>query len=211
MSQRLPSEIFVPPLPSFPVPVAPPVTDGLPVALCIPANWLPYFRGACQQLIQAKTYKGTDSEIAAAQSTAATIIAMMEEGVCAAGYPTPYWDEGQDVDDDLPADTQPWYGEVTNPEAPPDELDFVEQAGIWGITGFIAYSGQIGAAIAFHSIAPAFVLAWHRGDIGEIWRVIVDAAEVGQVDTTSAAVNDVIEMPVAAGAGGHDILLVKVS
>ena len=130
---------------------------------------------------------------------------------CEGGVPTPFWDEGQDVDDHESEATQTWYGEVADPEAAADEMSFVENAGTWVITGFIAYSGQIGAAIAFHSIAPRFVLAWHRADIGELWRVIVDAAEVGTVDTTGAAENEVVEFEVAPGEGGHDILLVKVS
>lgn len=126
------------------------------------------------------------------------------------GVPTPFWDEGQDVDDQESEAEQSWYGEVDDPEADADEISFVENAGIWLITGFIAYSGQIGAAIFFHSIAPSFVLAWHRGDVGEIWRVIVDSAEFGTVDTNSAAENDVVQLPVIAGEGEHDILLVKV-
>jgi len=132
------------------------------------------------------------------------------DGCVATGYPTPFWDEGQDVDDEADAASQTWYGEVDDAEAEADELSFVENAGIWLMTGFIAYSGQIGAAIFFHSIAPSFVLAFNRGDIGEIWRVIVDAAEYGRVDTTALAEDEIAQIAVMAGDGEHDILLVKV-
>lgn len=133
-----------------------------------------------------------------------------EESCEEGGYPTPFWDEGQDLDDHESAETQSWYGEVTDPEAEADEISFIENAGIWIITGFIAYSGQIGAAVFFHTIAPSFVLAWHRGDIGEIWRVIVDSAEFGTVDTASAAENDVVQLPIIAGEGEHDVTIIKV-
>ncbi len=153
---------------------------------------------------------GTMTPDEAAEYFTAIIEAYSRSECEAGGVPTPFWDEGQDVDDEETPATQTWYGEVDDPEGEADEISFVENVGIWAITGFIAYSGQIGAAIFFHSIAPSFVLAWHRGDLGEIWRVIVDSAEYGQVDTGSASVNDVVQMPVMAGGGEHDILLVKV-
>lgn len=126
------------------------------------------------------------------------------------GIPSPFWDEAIDVDDEETPEAQTWYGEVTDPEAPAPELDFVEQIGIWAITGFIAYSGQIGAAIAFHTIAPAFVLAWRAGDVGELFRIVVDAADYGTVDTTGVA-GEVVELPIFAdeGLSAHDILIIK--
>jgi len=179
MSQRLPSEVFVPPLPSFPVPVEPPLTDGDEAALCIPENWIPYVRGALQQLIQPTTWAGTEEEIKAAQETAATIIAMMEEGACAteAEAPTPYWDDTTDLEDQEPADEQQWYGIFDG--------TFQETLENFVIAGFIAYSGQIGAAITFLTLAPRFRLAWKTGDLGGIIRVIIDGADNGTVDTFS--------------------------
>lgn len=129
------------------------------------------------------------------------------------GVPTPFWDDSSDLEDQEPADVQPWYGEVTDPEAPPGEITFVENVGIWVITGFIAYSGQIGAAVFFNTIAPRFVLAWKRGDVGEIIRIVVDAADYGSVDTSSYAEGDIIEVDVVADPDleTHDIYLVKES
>lgn len=116
--------------------------------------------------------------------------------LCAATYPTPFWDDAADLDDQLPADAQTWYGEVTDPDAPADEITFLDNAAIWVITGFIAATGDIGAAIAFNTIAPRFVLAWYRGDAGEIWRVVVNAADYGTVDTTANSPGDIIELDV---------------
>jgi len=129
-------------------------------------------------------------------------------------FPTPFWDEASDLEDELPADLQPWYGEVIDPEAPADELEFIENAAIWAITGFIAYAGQIGGAIFFNTIAPRFVLAWKRGDVGEVIRVVIDAADYGTVDTSTVSVGEIIQLdvlPVDQELASHDIMLIKVS
>jgi len=128
--------------------------------------------------------------------------------------PTPFWDDEEDVDDELPADAQTWYGYVEDPEAPPAEITFVEQIGIWGITGFLAFATwEVGfaPAILFHTIAPKFVLAFKRGDVGEVIRIIVDANEAASVDTTSAEVGDIVRVEVLAGESetGHDLMIVQ--
>lgn len=128
--------------------------------------------------------------------------------------PTPFWDDAQDLDDEMPVDDQIWYGEVDDPEAPPAEITFIDNAAIWLITGFVAYAGDIGAAIFFRTIAPRFVLAWKRGDVGEIIRVIIDAADYGTVDTSTVGVGEIVQLsvlPVDQELEEHDILLVKVS
>jgi len=128
------------------------------------------------------------------------------------GVPTPFWDDATDLDDQETPEMQTWYGEVTDPGAAPDELTFVENAAIWIFTGFIAYSGDIGAAIVFHTVAPSFVLAWRAGDIGEIFRIVVDAADYGTVDTTGLS-GDVVQRSIYADPdlSEHDIMLIKVS
>lgn len=201
------------PTTSFRTPIPPPDVDpdeGELISVAYNPLWAPVLMAAVNQLLMPSTYLGTHDEIILALNRAANLQWLLQNPVTSSGFPTPFWDEGQDVDDQEPASTQTWYGEVPDAEAPADDLDFVEQAGIWIITGFIAYSGNIGAAIFFHTIANSFVLAFNRGDVGEIWRVIVDSAEYGRVDTSAAATNEVVELPVAAGDGEHDIYLVKV-
>lgn len=130
---------------------------------------------------------------------------------CPDTSPTPYWDDGTDVDDQSPWETQPWYGQVSDPDAPADELTLEENAAIWIISGFVLVAGGIGAAIAYHTIAPRFVLAWRRGDIGELWRVVIDAADYTVVDTSAYAEGDVIEIPVLPDQEieEHDIMIIK--
>jgi hypothetical protein len=90
--------------------------------------------------------------------------------------PTPYWDDTGDVDDqDLP-ENQIWYGHW-------DGLTFVEDIAIWGIAGFLAYSGNIGAAVQFITIAPKFTLAWKKDGLGGAIRVFIDGVDNGLFDT----------------------------
>jgi len=126
--------------------------------------------------------------------------------------PTPFWDDAPDLDDELPDDVQPWYGEVTDYTAPPYELEFVEAAGIWAITGFVAYAGGLGSAVAFQTIAPRFVLAWKRGDLGELIRVVIDSADYQTVDTGTVGVGEIVSLNVLPDQDleTHDILIVKV-
>jgi len=185
-------------------------------SLEVPADlyWLGIFNSALLELTNPYNFEQVNETDLTPEETAAACYLIFEQwlqSTCAGGVdcPTPFWDEAQDVEDSAPAETQAWYGQVENPEAPADELTFVENATIWVFTGFVAYAAGVGAAIFFHTIAEKWVLAWRRGDVGEIIRVIIDGAEYGTVDTSSASVGDIVEFPVLAGTGGHDILIVK--
>jgi len=202
------------PVSSFRSPVPPPDVDpdeGDLLLVAYNPAWQKVLLGACMQLLNPATWQGTNEEKALAITRAETLRLMLTESLDS--VPTPFWDEAQDLDDEEPAATQTWYGEVTDPDAPADELDFIENAAIWVITGFIAYAGQIGGAVFFNTIAPRFVLAWKRGDIGEVIRVVIDAADYGTVDTGTVAVGEIIELevlPTDQEAESHDIMLIKV-
>lgn len=205
---------------SFRAPVVPPdvePTDAPLVSVCFNYDWLPFVLGALQQLtLQATWQTDTDEDRALAMRRGASLLQLAslayDDAACpVAEVETPFWDDSTDVDDSAGTDEQIWYGEVTDAEAPPAELDFVENAAIWLFTGFIAYSGDIGAAIFFHTIAPKFVLAFKAGDVGEIIRIVIDSAEYDSVDTTGHA-GEVVTRPITpppSEAGGHDIFLVK--
>lgn len=100
------------------------------------------------------------------------------EAICDDGVPTPYWDDVADLDDSLPPSEQIWYGTY-------DGTTFTETVENWVLAGFVAYAGGIGAAIKFLTIAPAFRLAWKKGDVGGIIRVFIDGADAGTVNTYS--------------------------
>lgn len=206
------------PTPSFNEPVQSPDVDpdaGDLVSASFNADWIPVMMGALDQLMLPSTWEGTDDE----KTLALNRVANLKDIIAKASVrtvPAPYWDSDADVDDSAPADDQHWYGYVTDPEAPPGELTFVESAAIWLFTGFVAFATlEVGAApaVAFHTLAKRWVLAWKRGDVGEVIRVIVDGAEVGRVDTSAAAPGDIVRLSVVGDPANdeHDILLIQAS
>jgi len=185
-------------------------------SLCVPASaaWLGVVMGCLMQLADEANWQQFDGGISAEDAAAAAqdIIDNAYDETCNVGsgdIPTPFWDDATDVDDEAPPETQIWYGEVDDPELPPDELTFIENAGIWAFTGFLALSGTPAAAILFHTIAPDFVLAMRGDDFAAVIDIIVDGELQAQIDTTGQA-GDLIEQLVfpAASETGHDILLV---
>ncbi|HTS10277.1 MAG TPA: hypothetical protein VMP68_32235 [Candidatus Eisenbacteria bacterium] len=92
----------------------------------------------------------------------------------------PYWETEADVDAESPLDIQGWYGVLFG------EDTWQAQIEDWVIAGFIAYAGEIGAAIQFLVLAPKIRLAFKTWDVGGIIDILIDAVSVGRVDTYSA-------------------------
>lgn len=207
------------PTPSFPTPIPPPEVDpeaGDLLYVGYNPAWTEALEGALMQLMNPATWQGTDEEIVTAQNRANNLMWLLQHPAEQQKTPTPYWDDDTDVDDEAEPELQPWYGTVSDPEAPPGELTFVENAGVWAMTGFLAVATwEIGAApaILFHTIAPRFVLAMRRGDLGEVIRILVDGEEAARVDTSGYAPDEVIRTPIVGNPEleGHDVMLVQVS
>lgn len=200
----LPNKLF-PNQKGFPTPNAAPDINACRV-FSIPADeeWLALVMGAVGALTNEWAWyqNGALTPAEAAQAftdVIATAYAQAEEGTCSPTVDTPYWDEEEDIEAEEPTDMQTWYGEVTNPTAPADELDFVENAIVWGFTGLIAIATvEIGAApaILFATIAPKFVIAMKKADVGEIIRIVVDGKDAAKVDTSSYPADSIINIPV---------------
>lgn len=199
---------------SFDVPVTPPDIDpdeGDTVCMALSVLWLPVVLAALQQLTLYATWEGTDEEKLLAVQRAVNLMEIVgtAEGQCGTGQiPTPFWDDATDVDDEATPDVQTWYGYVEDPDA--EELTFIEDATIWAFTGLVAYAGGIGAAIAFRTVAPAFVLQARGKSTPEVIRVFVDGYLSGEYDTTGHE-DEIIEMPVYGDADltEHQIYVVK--
>lgn len=199
----------------YPTPESIPETVGTR-AFCIPDStaWYAVVMGCLMQLAEESSWQQFDGGIGPEEAAAAAqdIIDSGYEGTCSTGssmIPTPFWDDVTETDDQDPVETQPWYGSVLDPDLPADELTFVENAGIWAFTGFLALSGTPAAAILFHTIAPDFVLAMRGDDFAEVIRIIIDAQDYAEIQTTGDP-DELVELQVAAGESetGHDILLV---
>ena len=212
---------------NFPVPsfnlggVAAPDVDpdeGETLLYAYNPEWSAVLMAACNQLLQYSSWLGLHDDKLLAVNRANTLKFLLQfpVDVPERNYPAPYWDDDADVDDDAPADEQTWYGEVTNPTAPADELTFVENVVIWTFTGFIALvlspalPAGVAAGLAFRTLATRFTLAFRRGDIIEQIRIVIDAKDYGTVDTSTVAEGEIIELDVNGldEADFHDILLV---
>lgn len=207
--------------PSFPEEVTPPDVDpdeGETNLYAYNPAWSKVLAAACDQLLQPTTWEGTHDEKNLALSRALTLKILLQEPIEVGerDYPAPYWDDDEDVDDEAPVEDQDWYGMVTNPDAAPGELTFVENAVIWIFTGFIALvlspalPAGVAAGLAFRTLATRFTLAFRRGDIIEQIRIVIDAKDYGTVNTGDVAEGATIEVDVNGldEADFHDILLV---
>jgi len=170
------------PYPSFTIPVQSPDVDpdaGDLLYVGLNPAWIPVLLGAMDQLLLPSTWEGNHDEVITALNRASMLKGLIG-GADLLSAPAPYWDNPDDVDDQEPADVQPWYGKM-------EGLDFVEELGIWVITGFIAYSGQIGAAIAFKTFAPRFALAWKQGGVIAAVEVFIDGVSNGELEIGSGS------------------------
>lgn len=179
--------------------------------------WQEVLLAAVDQLLQYSSWEGDQDAKILAVNRASNLKWLLQEPVNVnEEIPAPYWDDAADVDDSLPVDEQEWYGMVTNPTAPADELTFVENAVIWIFTGFIALvlapalPAGVAAGLTFRTLATRFTLAFRRGDIIEQIRIVIDAEDYGTVNTGDVGVGEIIEVNVDGlqDLATHDILLV---
>lgn len=176
--------------------------------LKIPSDkyWLGIFNSALLETTYDYNYEQVEDGHLTPEETAALCYEMFQEYLasagCSVGVPAPYWDTPEDADDEAPPDEQVWYGRM-------EGTTFVEDVSIWVITGFIAYSGNIGGAIAFKTFAPRFVLAWKQDGIAGAIRVFIDGVDNGLLDTNNATAGVVEHDYVGDPAlEEHDILMV---
>lgn len=184
---------------SFKSPVPPPDVDpGEGDLLYVAYNpaWTEVLEGAAMQLMNPATWQGDHDDVITALNRSNNLMVLLQQPVAPPDETVdcPYWDDESDVDDEMNVDEQPWYGYVTNPDAPPDELDFVEDASIWALTGLLAVAIPVvgvAVAIAFRTIAPQMVVAVRKGDYGRIIRLYIDNFLVNTVvgDGTDTIVN----------------------
>ena len=125
--------------------------------------------------------------------------------------PTPFWDTGDDLDDEATPATESWYGYVDDVDASPETIGFFESVSIWAITGLLAISGNVGAAILFNTTAPRFHLAMRAGDVGEIIRILFDAEEKAKIDTSEYTPGEVIRVPIVGDPDltTHQLMIIK--
>lgn len=189
-----------------------PVTGRFCRSIIIPDDpaWVGAVDGALSQLAEAESWREFGD--LSPEETAQDFLEILDDAWSRPScdlVPTPYWDTASDVDDEMPSDAQTWYGYVEDVDDDPS-LTFTEDATIWLFTGLVAYAGGIGAAIAFRTVAPSFVLKARGKTTPEIIRIWIDGVLAGEYDTTGME-DQIIDMPVVADAdlATHDVYVVK--
>lgn len=179
----------------YPTPVDTP-DETTCLTLQIPANaaWWAIFTGLLFSITTEEAWQqlegGMRKEDAAIVALAIwqDAMARAETETCELTVPAPYWDTYDNVDDEEPtAEPETWYGELV-PVASllaDEDLTWRENLGIWAIAGFMAYAGQIGAAIAFVPFARRFVLKFRGNPLGAIAEVFIDGVKLTALDTAS--------------------------
>jgi len=206
---------------SFPQELTPPDIDpdeGDTLLYAYNPAWSKVLAAACDQLTQFTSWVGDSDakKLAVNRAIILKILLQTPVDVPEREYPAPYWDDDTDVETEAPIDEQTWYGQVLDAGAPPDEMTFSENAVIWLLTGFVALvssptlPGAVAAAVTFRTLASRFILAFHKGDIREQFRVIIDAEDYSTMDTDDIPDGEVGEMTINAltDAEFHDILIV---
>lgn len=204
---------------SFPEPVPAPSVDpddaGTLIQVQYSWEWQQVLLAAVDQLLNPYTWQGDHDEVITALNRATNLKDMLQIPV--RSMPTPFWDTEDDVEDEEPADMQPWYGEVTNPTAPAGELDFVENAALWIITGIVAIAtfeaGGLAPAIFFRTSVEKFILVQKRGDTAATIRYVVDGEDMKFVNTAPYAPGDIIETPIVTPqtGGTHELMIIQTS
>lgn len=201
MASSIPNKLFENQR-GFPTPNAAPETTGCRV-FSIPADeeWYALLMDAVSALANPFAwYRNGDLTQTEAANAFGDIIdatyAQAETGQCSTVVDTPFWDEDGDLDDESSIEDQIWYGEVEDPTVAPDETTFVENVAVWGFTGLLAVGVSPLVALAFNTIAPAFVVSIRTGDYARIIRLFVD----NELMNTTSAQGDgsVIDIPVLA-------------
>ena len=201
----------------FPTPVSVPDTFACR-QIQIPASgdWQSLVMGALDALTHPENWQQFEGGISREDAAAAAqqmIDCVYEEaaaGCIDQNMQTPYWDDDADVGDEESRATQTWYGEVTNPDAPADELDFVENSIVWVMTGLLAIaSAEIGfaPAILFHTLAPRFIIAMRTADVAEVFRIVVNGQDYARVDTTGHASGEIINQTIVIDEPTDDNVL----
>jgi len=199
--------------------VVPPSVDpdeGEETTVCFSIAWLPYVLGALSQLTQRGSWIGTEDEKTTAIMQAMALQVLFDQPTCTTSeVETPFWDDEENVDDSEPADTQPWYGTVSNPTAPAGELDFVESVLLWGFTGLIALAtfevGGLAPAILFHTTVEKFIITQKRGDVAATIRFVVDGEDAKFVNNAPYSAGDLIETTIITPetGGDHTIMIIE--
>lgn len=188
------------PLPSFDQPVQSPDVDpdaGDLVSASFNAAWIPALEGSLSALMLPSTWEGTSEEKILAIQRSAVLRSRIGEAA-PREIPAPYWEDASEADDQMPEDTQIWYGYVS-------EGNFIEDAGVFLISNFLAATVSEKAAVLYATHQRKIRLAFLDGGEGNVVRVyandilaavveMLGTGEVREVDVITGYVDEAVEI-----------------
>ena len=181
-------------------------------------TWAQWVLGALEDMVyEDNWYEAGDMTPAEAAEAFRQIIEQAPYNLNPSKVPTPFWDDESDVEDEETIEMQPWYGQVSNPEAPAGELDFVESVALWLITGIVAIAtfevGGVAPAMLFHTTVEKFIILQKRGDAAQTIRFVIDGEDATFVNTAPYSPGDIIETPIATPVtgGDHTLMIIQTS
>jgi hypothetical protein len=138
--------------------------EGTLVSISFNPAWLPYVLGALKPLTLASTWKIEGDNTLELQQKRA--MGLIHQFMQAKNGDRPFFQDAEEASDDSLPD-YPWY----------------EQASDWVIELFLAYTATPGAAIAYKVFIPRLRLAFRTGNLGTIFKVLLDGLEVTTGDS----------------------------
>lgn len=148
---------------------------GVVFTLTFPENWQQFEGGITRQ-------EAADRWLAVFESG--------YEPAEVAEVPAPYWEDPEDVDDQLPPAEQTWYGYVS-------DGNFVEDIGVWAVSNFLAATLSEKAAVLYATNQRKIRLAMFDGGLGGVVKVYANEILVKVIDMLGTG--DIREVEVLTG------------
>lgn len=134
-----------------------------------------------------------DQEQAASAFSDIIDAAYEDDSSCNAMVPAPYWEDGNEADDVLPASEQIWYGYVS-------EGNFIEDVGVFVVTNFLAATVSEKAAVLYATNERKVRLSFFNGGgVPGVIKVYVQEILAATVNLTGDT-DEIIDLDVITGA-----------
>jgi hypothetical protein len=209
---------FAPGLVGFPTPNNPSDVAAYLMFYFPDETWAQWILGALEPMVTGYNwYESGEMTVDEAAEAFRLIIQQAPYNLVPSDAPTPFWDDESDVEDSEPVGMQPWYGQVSNPEAPAGELDFVESVALWFFTGIVALAtfevGGLAPAVLFHTTVEKFIILQKRGDAAQTIRYVIDGQDAKFVNTAPYSPGDIISTPLVTPVtgGDHTLMMIQTS
>jgi len=166
--------------------------------LQIPSSkeWLGVFNSAILELKETWNWQQINDTDLTPEECAAycydAYVQYLQSAGCATGVPAPYWEDGNEADDIMPAEDQIWYGYIS-------EGNFVEDIGVFLVSNFLASTLGEKAAVLYATNERKIRLSFFNGGgVPGVIKVYADDILAQTVNLTGDA-DEIIDVDVITG------------